>query len=490
MDKLQKRREQIITLKNSEEFKSLNAYYRKKSFFNILGISRKETIHSYFLHWLFSADESHELGTHAIRKLLEVLVLVKNKLQSGNSQLLFPADIEDIIICGSYSLSHVTAEREHAISDGFLDVFITFDFISENIHKKLNIIIENKVKSKEGDRQTWRYYHYGQGLAGETIYVFLTPLSNREFEMLPEPACECKKFIGLNYQYLVNYVLEPCRNECGVKDAQVFIEEYLRTLSQPSLQYNERERGEIIMAIGEKERELLLNFWQSNKDLLIAALTALSDDPDLEEMERASINAGLNAVIKSSNKDYSKYVLDGEIYSKRKLAYAIVSKYVKEHPVVSFHELQRVFPKELQGTIGTFDTIENALSREEGYRHFSKNDEVLSLKDANIAVCNQWGSGNIKHIIRVAKQLGYDVEQQNHTEEIRDHIRDLFDKAKESGQDYIDILAKDVEKAVSDDQHVPSVCSAMRSLMKDGDEILKSPPKGNGVTLLIRYYLD
>jgi hypothetical protein len=52
------------------------------------------------------------------------------------------------------------------------------------------------------------------------------------------------------------------------------------------------------------------------------------------------------------------------------------------------------------------------------------------------------------------------------------------------------MLAKDAEKAVSDDQHVPGVCSAMRSLMKDGDEILKSPPKGNGATLLIWYCLD
>lgn len=68
-------------------------------------------------------------------------------------------------------------------------------------------------------------------------------------------------------------------------------------------------------------------------------------------------------------------------------------------------------------------------------------------------------------------------------------VRDLLDQSKESGQDYIDVLPKDVERAVSDDQHVPSVCSAMRSLMKNGDEILKSPPKGNGATLLIRYYL-
>jgi len=33
-----------------------------------------------------------------------------------------------------------------------------------------------------------------------------------------------------------------------------------------------------------------------------------------------------------------------------------------------------------------------------------------------------------------------------------------------------------------------SCCKAMREFMISGDEILESPPKGNGATLKIRYY--
>jgi len=151
MDDLQRLREQIINLNNSDDFKQLSRYYKKKSFFNILGISRKEAIHSYFLHWLFSPDESHELDDFALRRLLELIVLVKNKLQSKNEQLQFPCDIEDTIICGGYTLDHIECERERATDQNDrLDLFLSFDFHSGQVDKRLNIILENKVKSKEG----------------------------------------------------------------------------------------------------------------------------------------------------------------------------------------------------------------------------------------------------------------------------------------------------------------------------------------------------
>ena len=141
-ENLQRRREQIINLNNSEEFKLLSRYYKKKSFFNILGISRKETIHSYFLHWLFSPDESHELGSFALRRLLELIVLVKNKLQFKNEQLQFPENIEDTIICGGYILSQIECERERATTQGDrIDLFLSFDFNSEQTDRRLNIIL-------------------------------------------------------------------------------------------------------------------------------------------------------------------------------------------------------------------------------------------------------------------------------------------------------------------------------------------------------------
>lgn len=491
---LYKRREQIINLYKSMDFKKLDAYYRKKSFFDIIGVSRKETIHSYFLSWLLSPSESHNLNDFPIKKILEVLVLVKNKFQLANCVLEFPNEIEDMIICGNYTINDVVVERERSIPDGYLDVFISFEFVHLELRRRLNIIIENKIKSKEGERQTERYYGYGKSLIGDTIFVYLTPLPSHEFEQLVEPECQRKEFVQLNYQYLVNYVIEPCKNECTQNDSRVFIEEYLRTLSQPSLQrgISEKEKGDIIMAIGEQERLLLLSFWDTNKDLLIAALTALRDDPELDEGERESISAGLTAVIKSSNKDYTKYLFDGKTLPKGPLVREIIRKHVLNNPDITFSRLKNVFPDAIQGKAVFIGFDEAIKTKEEtGYaRHFINEDDKIPLSDIPIAVSNQWDTNNIASFIRVAKQLGYEIEPQNHTENIREYIRGLLDEAKLSGVSYLDINAGDVQKAVSDNKHVPSVCSAMRSLMGDNDDILKSPPKGNGTSLLIRYYLE
>jgi hypothetical protein len=377
-ENLQRLREQIINLNNSDEFKQLSRYYKKKSFFNILGISRKESIHNYFLHWLFSHDESHELGDFAIRRLLELIVLVKNKLQFQNEQLKFPDGIEDIIICGGYTIDRIECDRERvATQNDRLDLFLSFDFSSDQIEKQMNIILENKVKSKEGKEQTARYYQYGEGLDGETVYLFLSPLSNSDYEALIQPVCECKKFIGLNYQYMVDYVLEPCLSECIVTDAKIFIEEYLRTLSQPSLQFDDFDGGDVIMAVSSREKELLLNFWENNKDLLTAAFNALADNPDLEQEERDRIRGSLQAVSKAGNQ----------------------------------------------------------------------------------------------------------------TDEFRKWIRTMLEESKARGDEYLDIVAGDIirDRLRANYKKTAQVCSAMKSIMREGDIVLKSPPSGLGSTLTIRY---
>ena len=491
-ENLQRLREQIINLNNSDEFKQLSRYYKKKSFFNILGISRKETIHSYFLHWLFSPDESHELDEFALRRLLELIVLVKNKLQSQNEQLQFPEDIEDTIICGGYTLDRIECERERATDQGDrLDLFLSFDFHSEQKDKHINIVLENKVKSKEGKEQTNRYYTYGEELDGETIYLFLSPLSNSDYETLSYPVCDCKKFVGLNYQYLVDYVLEPCLSECTVSDAKVFIEEYLRTLSQPSLQFDDFDGGEVIMAVSSRERDLLLNFWENNKDLLTAALNALADNPELEQEERDRIRESLQAVSKSSNRDYTKFQFDGQAYAKNRLVLAVVKKHVENNPSITMQELSKAFTSPVLPVIITpIEEAREVAERTGHRRHFI--DEPITLVDAEIAVNNQWGTGGIESFIGLAEGLGYSIESLNQTDEMRSWIRAMLRGAKERGDDYIDIVAGDIvrDKLQSNYKKTAMVCSAMKSIMRDGDEVLNSPPSGLGSKLTIRYFLQ
>lgn len=426
---INKRKEEIINLKNSIEFKKLNSYYSQKSFFNILDISRKEVVHSSFLAWLFTPAANHELGDYPLKKLLEVLIIVLNRSQKSNKEAKFPEELEDIIVAGNYSVQNVLVEREkNTGGNGFIDVYIEMELLVQKDAYPLRLIIENKVKSKEGDQQTNRYYNWATDLTdnekAKNIFIFLTPLPNAEFEKLSEPQCECKQYIQLNYQYLVDYVIEPCRRMRMPHEAEVFIDNYLRTLSYPSLQTesNEADRGDIVMAIGERERNLLRNFWDVHKDILIATISALKDDPEISDEEREKIAVGLEAFIKTDTKDNTKYNFNGVLYPKSRLVLAVVKRYVEDNPGAIYSELKKAFPDVIHGSarLGVVRTIGEArkIYDDTGTaRHFIKDEEVIDTADESIAVCNQWGinkndeyNSNINKFIRRAKELGYKIE--------------------------------------------------------------------------------
>jgi len=424
---VKRRKQQILSLVNSAEFNQLESYYSLNSFFNILNISRKETVHSDFLVWLLDPKSKHALNDYALKKLLETIILPINKAQESDKENKFPADLEDFIIAGNYKIAEATVTREKNTSDGFIDIYIEVELIlPSNSKRNLQIIIENKVKSKEGSYQTSRYYKWAKDkdLTEDTqsIFVYLTPLSNVLFEQLTEPECDCKDYIQLNYQYIVDYVIEPVRKMRIPKEAEIFIDNYLRTLSYPSLQLEtkENERGEIIMAIGEQERNLLRNFWEAHKELLIATITALRDDPEVPEDEREKLDEGLTAVIKVSSKDFSKYDFEGQQYAKNRLVHAVVKRYLGDHPDTTFAQLKEIFPDMMQGTkycvFMKKSEAEKVLADSGTARHFLKESEILETSDEQIAVSTQWGinklaefNSNINKFIRAAKELSYNI---------------------------------------------------------------------------------
>jgi hypothetical protein len=88
----------------------------------------------------------------------------------------------------------------------------------------------------------------------------------------------------------------------------------------------------------------------------------------------------------------------------------VVRQYVADNPNVTFEQLEIVFPKQLQGSLGVFMPKTDAVERAEktGHRrHFIKDSEIIRLGDSEIAVCTQWGSNNIPRAIDVFKNLGY-----------------------------------------------------------------------------------
>ncbi len=112
-------------------------------------------------------------------------------------------------------------------------------------------------------------------------------------------------------------------------------------------------------------------------------------------------------------RDTTRYAFDGGIYSKKGLVYAVVKRYLTDHPDLSRDELKRVFDKSLQGSLGVVENVETAKQRgdaEYRIRFFADTHEILHLRDGDMVVCTQWGILNIPRFLTVAKQLGYQIE--------------------------------------------------------------------------------
>ena len=109
--------------------------------------------------------------------------------------------------------------------------------------------------------------------------------------------------------------------------------------------------------------------------------------------------------------DYTKYRFFDLSYGKGLLALAVVKRYVGDHPDLTFAELERSFPKKLQGSLGVVATVATAeeIEARDRARHFLKAAQRIRLTDATVAVCSQWGKGNIDGFINRARELGYTI---------------------------------------------------------------------------------
>jgi hypothetical protein len=112
--------------------------------------------------------------------------------------------------------------------------------------------------------------------------------------------------------------------------------------------------------------------------------------------------------------DMTKYDFNGKVYGKNRLVLATIKKYVEDHPESTFSALEKAFPRNLQGGWGCFDTVDEAqgiLASSGHRRHFLKPEEIVDLADARIAVCDQWGIGNIGRFLEAARKLGFRIKE-------------------------------------------------------------------------------
>lgn len=117
---------------------------------------------------------------------------------------------------------------------------------------------------------------------------------------------------------------------------------------------------------------------------------------------------------KYSNKDYSKFLFNGQEYNKGRLVNAVIRHYVENHPAITFAELKEKFPNSVQGSsLGVFETkvrAEDIYQRWGHKRHYLNPEEEIKLIDETICTCTQWNPENIKLFLNQSNKLGLKIE--------------------------------------------------------------------------------
>lgn len=325
-------KELLLAFYSKQENMNLIDYYSRTTYFDLIQKSRSETVHSAFLKWILDGSDFPNKGISS--NLMHFLQMLVNR-HSGKGQTGdFDNDLEDAICTGSLVLSDITIDTEKPVQDFFdnanckdrLDIYIQ---CNTNLDKKptLEIFIENKVGSTEGGphkkdiqneynkkNQTERYYYACHDDSEDKIqlFVYLTAISKLKLDSIlndyanrqdslnsqdrPLELSKSDRYIQICYQDILDKVLLPLRSVPYLSSrTSSMIEEYISCLGIPAIEDSESNNNsvkkQIIMAIPEKEREELHQFFWSNKEILTMTLdvVALKKIYLTDDLERTDI---------------------------------------------------------------------------------------------------------------------------------------------------------------------------------------------------------
>ena len=301
--------------KDIELFK-LQEKYSAQSFFEMMSIARSENRHSAFLRWLFEGKEIPVNEQYS--PLMRLLNILLERADQQNKDVI-DSTVKTSILTKSLRLHNIEAKNEMVIgklgvipkSRDRIDIYITCDVSGLSNYKRFEFIIENKIDSTEGDPKTdnpiilsekeqkdidkknlideyndapqTKRYLMGTNYSEDDkqdlhqFYIYLTPISSyklsRYEELNGDERCETKEFIHINYQDIVDYIIDPLMASDKLSDrVNVFLKEYLNNLSMPCLNDETQEDEKntyTIMATQKSDTETIKHFWENYKDIIV-----------------------------------------------------------------------------------------------------------------------------------------------------------------------------------------------------------------------------
>ena len=228
-----------------------------------------------------------------------------------------------------------------------------------------------------------------------------------------------KRAVEIHQQYL--------EKRCIGKNAEEEILNFLGWSDALEEQFPKDVR--IVLASANFSRELTTTvMWLNDRDLdircvrlqpyrlgeeLLLDIEQIIPLPEAEEYQvKVREQASAQRAAASFSKDKTQYQFLGNIYNKRQLVLAIVTHYLQTNPDTTLDQLRQIFPDEIHRRFGVVALLEKANEMGGAQRYFLNEEQLLQTGDSQtIAVCNQWGIGNINLILEIAKRQGYQVEE-------------------------------------------------------------------------------
>lgn len=276
-------RERIAAFNNIQTNSDVIEYINRPNIFSSIGKLRDEMTHSKMVAELLSQYDYVSSKEAPFVHFMDILL--RRSLQQPKTSI--APELRDSILARSIpTITLVECSTELLLrkynpdcnSDKRIDIYLKYelgDTLKASGGKTIELFIENKVGSKEHGDQTKDYFAACKNKKGEKgykLFVYLTPVSSRDLDgfgsSIDKPACS--EFIYINYQDILDYVIEPLLHDGALSIRDRFLlGEYVNCLELPLLDEDCSSSDLNIMATSAHEENLIRDFLskEENKSL-------------------------------------------------------------------------------------------------------------------------------------------------------------------------------------------------------------------------------
>jgi len=191
--------------------------------------------------------------------------------------------------------------------------------------------------------------------------------------------------------------------KCATEITDTIISVY-KSEKKPTL--NENDKEQLFSQLGDFAGLV-------RKDLDLPHTSLDLDTKLVADMERTII-AG------ASNKNYDRFLFDGQMYAKGRLVLAVVQHVMKAKKPKNFQELEKFFPKVWQSSGKPTKSKQagviflKSFADTANLRFFSRPEDLIKLPDNSfVVVNNQWGENIDFFIAKAIETFGVEIKREN-----------------------------------------------------------------------------